>query len=250
MTPRSSSPAALHPLALHLAAAGLALAPVIWPAAAQAQQAAPGDVAELPTVSVNASAITDDSTPQHLQAPVNGGALGTRTQLETPFSTTVVTQNDIKNAQPRKLGDLFVNDASVTDTSGGQHALAAYRGRTVILEWTNHECPYTVKHYATGNMQALQAAATGAGAIWLTVVSSRPGSQGFVGAAEADRLTARRNARPTGVVLDPTGQFGRLFGARTTPHMYIIDGAGLLVYMGAIDDRPTASHASVKGARN
>jgi hypothetical protein len=139
---------------------------------------------------------------------------------------------------------------SVTDTSGGQHALASYRGRTVILEWTNHECPYTVKHYATGNMQALQAAATGAGAIWLTVVSSRPGSQGFVGAAEADRLTASRNARPTGVVLDPTGQLGRLYGARTTPHMFVIDGAGLLAYMGAIDDRPTASHASVKGARN
>src|SRR6185437_13766229 len=126
MTPRSSSPAALHPLALPLAAAGLALAPVIWPAAAQAQQAAPGDVAELPTVSVNASAITDDSTPQHLQAPVNGGALGTRTQLETPFSTTVVTQNDIKNAQPRKLGDLFVNDASVTDTSGSYSGWSSY----------------------------------------------------------------------------------------------------------------------------
>ena len=139
---------------------------------------------------------------------------------------------------------------SVTDTGGGQHALAAYGGKTVILEWTNHECPYTVKHYATGNMQALQAAAAGSGAIWLTVVSSRPGSQGFVGAAEADRLTASRDARPTGVVLDPTGQLGRLYGARTTPHMFIVDGAGVLAYMGAIDDRPTASHASVKGARN
>lgn len=139
---------------------------------------------------------------------------------------------------------------SVTDTGGGQHVLAAYGGKTVILEWTNHECPYTVKHYATGNMQALQTAATGSGTIWLTIVSSRPGSQGFVGAAEADRLTASRNARPTGVVLDPTGQLGRLYGARTTPHMFIIDGAGLLVYMGAIDDRPAASHASVKGARN
>jgi hypothetical protein len=139
---------------------------------------------------------------------------------------------------------------SVTDTGGGQHVLATYGGKTVILEWTNHECPYTVKHYATGNMQALQAAATGSGAIWLTVVSSRPGSQGFVGAAEADRLTTSRNARPTGVVLDPTGQLGRLYGARTTPHMFIVDGAGLLVYMGAIDDRPAANHASVKGARN
>jgi hypothetical protein len=139
---------------------------------------------------------------------------------------------------------------SVTDTKGGQHALAAYRGKTVILEWTNHECPYTVKHYATGNMQALQAAATGSGAIWLTVISSRPGSQGHVEAAEADRLTLSRNARPTGVVLDPRGTLGRLYEARTTPHMFIVDGAGLLVYMGAIDDRPTASPASVKSARN
>jgi hypothetical protein len=139
---------------------------------------------------------------------------------------------------------------SVADTRGVQHALAGYRGRTVILEWTNHECPYTVKHYATGNMQALQAQATGSGVIWLTVVSSRPGSQGHVEAAQADRLTASRNAKPTGVVLDPGGQLGRLYDARTTPHMFIIDGAGVLVYMGAIDDRPTASPASVKGARN
>jgi len=139
---------------------------------------------------------------------------------------------------------------TATDSGGGQQTLAGYRGKTVILEWTNHECPYTVKHYATGNMQALQAAATGSGAVWLTVVSSRPGGQGYVEAAEADRLTASRNARPTAVVLDPNGQLGRMYDARTTPHMFIIDGTGTLVYMGAIDDRPTASHAGVKGARN
>jgi peroxiredoxin len=137
-----------------------------------------------------------------------------------------------------------------TDTKGVQHALAAYRGKTVVLEWTNHECPYTVKHYATGNMQALQAAATGSGAIWLTVVSSRPGTQGHVDAAAADALTASRSAKPSAVLLDPTGQIGRLYDARTTPHMFVIDGAGTLVYMGAIDDRPTASHASVRGARS
>ena len=139
---------------------------------------------------------------------------------------------------------------TATDSKGAQRTLAAYRGKTVILEWTNHECPYTVKHYATGNMQALQAAAVGSGAIWLTVISSRPGGQGYVEAAEADRLTTSRSARPSGVVLDPRGQLGRLYDARTTPHMFIIDGAGLLVYMGAIDDRPSASHAGVKGARN
>jgi AhpC/TSA family protein len=141
-------------------------------------------------------------------------------------------------------------DFTASDSKGAPHTLAAYRGKTVILEWTNHECPYTVKHYATGNMQALQAAATASGAIWLTVVSSRPGEQGHVGTTEADRLTATRKARPTAVLLDPKGQLGRLYDASTTPHMFVIDGAGTLVYMGAIDDRPTASHSTVKGARN
>jgi peroxiredoxin len=141
-------------------------------------------------------------------------------------------------------------DFTATDSRGAAHSLAGYRGKTVILEWTNHECPYTAKHYATRNMQALQEAATGAGAVWLTVVSSRPGQQGYVDGAQADRLTATRNARPTAVLLDPKGQLGRLYEARTTPHMFVIDGAGQLVYMGAIDDRPTASPSSVKGARN
>jgi peroxiredoxin len=141
-------------------------------------------------------------------------------------------------------------DFTATDTKGTQHTLTAYRGKTVVLEWTNHECPYTGKHYATGNMQALQADATAAGVIWLTVVSSRPGEQGYVDAAQADRLTASRKAHPTAVLLDPSGRLGHLYGARTTPHMFVIDAAGTLVYMGAIDDRPTANPASVKGARN
>jgi peroxiredoxin len=139
---------------------------------------------------------------------------------------------------------------TATDSKGRQHALAAYKGKIVILEWTNHECPYTVKHYTTGNMQALQKATTDAGVIWLTVVSSRAGTQGHVNGLEADQLTDSRNAKPTAVLLDPDGNLGRLYGARTTPHMFIIDAAGTLVYMGAIDDQPTASPASVKGARN
>src|SRR5262245_13274736 len=92
-------------------------------------------------------------------------------------------------------------DFTATDTRGAAHTLAGYRGKTVILEWTNHECPYTAKHYATRNMQALQEAATGSSAIWLTVVSSRPGQQGYVDGTQADRLTATRNARPTAVLL-------------------------------------------------
>ena len=139
---------------------------------------------------------------------------------------------------------------TATDSKGRQHSLAAYKGKTVVLEWTNHECPYTVKHYATGNMQALQKSATEAGIIWLTVVSSRPGTQGHVNALEADKLTDDRGAKPTAVVLDPGGDFGRLYAARTTPHMFIIDPAGVLAYMGAIDDQPSANPDSVKAARN
>lgn len=137
-----------------------------------------------------------------------------------------------------------------TDTKGTEHTLADYRGKTVVLEWTNHECPYTAKHYTSGNMQALQSAATGSGVVWFSVISSRPGTQGYVEAAEADRLTTGREAHPTAVLLDSEGQIGRLYEARTTPHMFVIDGEGTLVYMGAIDDRPTASLASVEGARN
>jgi peroxiredoxin len=141
-------------------------------------------------------------------------------------------------------------DFTAADSKNKQHTLAGYRGKTVVLEWTNHECPYTVKHYATGNMQALQQSATDAGVIWLAVVSSRPGTQGYVEGLDADRLTEERNARPTAVLLDPKGGLGRLYGASTTPHMYVINRAGVLVYMGGIDDQPSANHATVKTARN
>jgi hypothetical protein len=139
---------------------------------------------------------------------------------------------------------------TATDSNGKQHSLAAYKGKTVILEWTNHDCPYTVKHYVTGNMQALQRSVVEGGGIWLTVVSSRPGTQGHVSGLEADRLTDERGARPAAVLLDPKGDLGRLYGARTTPHMFVIDRNGMLAYMGAIDDQPSANRATVKGARN
>lgn len=141
-------------------------------------------------------------------------------------------------------------DFSATDSRGRAHTLSSYRGKTVVLEWTNHECPYTVKHYATGNMQALQRTVTEGGSIWLSVISSRPGSQGYVEGPEADKLTKERKASPTAVILDPKGDLGRLYGAATTPHMYVINRDGVLVYMGGIDDQPSSSHTSVQRARN
>ena len=137
-----------------------------------------------------------------------------------------------------------------TSTSGAAVSLADYRGKLVILEWTNHDCPYVRKHYDTGNMQALQRETTGAGVIWLTVISSAPGEQGYVKPAQADELTTSRKAGPTAVLLDPKGEVGRMYGATNTPHMYVVDKAGLLVYAGAIDDQPTTRRGDVAGANN
>ncbi|MGF1605763.1 MAG: redoxin domain-containing protein [Rhodothalassiaceae bacterium] len=129
-------------------------------------------------------------------------------------------------------------------------SLDDFKGSPVILEWTNHDCPYVQKHYETTNMQSLQKRLTDQGAVWLTVISSAPGKQGHVAAAEAKQLTQSRQAAPSHVILDPDGQIGRLYEARTTPHMFVIDRAGVLRYMGAIDDKPSTRPATVNGARN
>lgn len=139
---------------------------------------------------------------------------------------------------------------SVVDASGQTRTLAEFAGRTVVLEWTNHECPFVRKHYETGNMQALQREAAAQGAVWLTVVSSAPGKQGHVTGARAQELTTGRNAAPTAVLLDASGAMGRAYAARTTPHMYVIGADGRLVFQGGIDDRSSADKATVQGARN
>lgn len=127
---------------------------------------------------------------------------------------------------------------SAVDADGRTQSLSRYRGKTVVLEWTNHECPYVKKHYS-GAMQALQRDATRDGVVWLSVVSSAPGEQGYITGPEAKQLTASRKAAPTAVLLDPSGALGRLYGAKTTPHMFVINGQGRLVYAGGIDDVPT-----------
>lgn len=135
------------------------------------------------------------------------------------------------------------------DSAGKPVSLGSFKGRTVVLEWTNHECPYVVKHYGTGTMQQLQRDATSKGVVWLTVISSSRGQQGHVEGLEADKLTADRKAAPTAVLLDADGKVGRLYGATTTPHMFIIDRTGMLAYRGAIDDKPSTSRESVSTAR-
>lgn len=135
-------------------------------------------------------------------------------------------------------------------TTGETLSLDQFRGQTVVLEWTNHECPFVVKHYTTGNMQATQAEANAAGVVWLTVITSPPGKQGYVTAAEADALTEQRGATPDYVILDPSGEIGTAYAAKTTPQMFVIDPEGTLRYDGAIDDKPSANHATVAGATN
>lgn len=141
-------------------------------------------------------------------------------------------------------------DFTAVDSNGVSHTLSDYLGQRVILEWTNHDCPYVRKHYNSGNMQSVQQAATADGIVWLSVISSAPGQQGYVSGDEANNLTASRGAYPSAVLLDPAGDVGHLYDARTTPHMYIIDEEGVLRYMGAIDDQPTTRASSVAIAHN
>jgi peroxiredoxin len=139
---------------------------------------------------------------------------------------------------------------TAVDAAGKARSLSEFKGKTVVLEWTNEGCPYVRKHYDSRNMQSLQSAATKDGVAWLTIVSSAPGMQGYLTAATAKAWKAREKAAPTDVLLDPKGVVGRAYEAKTTPHMYVIDKTGKLVYMGGIDDRPSSDPDSLKGAKN
>ncbi|WP_114395132.1 thioredoxin family protein [Oleisolibacter albus] len=137
-----------------------------------------------------------------------------------------------------------------TDTEGRSVSLADLRGKVVVLEWTNHGCPFVRKHYDSGNMQALQAEMTGKGVVWLTIASSAEGEQGHVTAAEAKaRMTAEKWAN-SHTLLDAKGSIGRAYDAKVTPHMYVIGKDGTLLYNGAIDDRPTAKIEDIAVAQN
>jgi len=135
-------------------------------------------------------------------------------------------------------------------TNGETVTLSDLRGKPVMLEWTNHDCPYVRKHYGSGNMQRTQRALTEGGVTWISIISSAPGKQGYVSAAEADQLSQSRGTYNDMLILDPSGEIGRLYGAKTTPQMFLIDAEGILQYMGAIDDRPSARSSSLEGATN
>jgi peroxiredoxin len=139
-------------------------------------------------------------------------------------------------------------DFTAVDSQGKSLSLSAFRGKTVVLEWTNADCPYTRKHYTSGNMQSIQAVAQKNGVVWLSIISSAPGKQGYVNGPAADALTESRGATPSAVLLDPTGTVGRIYGAKTTPHMFVIDKNGTMQYMGGIDSIATADAADIPNA--
>jgi peroxiredoxin len=139
---------------------------------------------------------------------------------------------------------------TATDSHGQTEALDQFRGKYVVLEWHNQGCPYTRKHYVSGNMQALQKQWTSKGVEWFTVISSAPGQQGFVTSDQENAYVAKMHAAPSAVLMDPGGKLGHLYNAKTTPEMFVIDPTGKLIYSGAIDDKPTPDSDDLRGADN
>jgi len=151
------------------------------------------------------------------------------------FSITTVTYAaDIKLQNPA-INEQAPNFQAV-NSYGKTIQLSDLKGSPVILEWTNHECPYVARHYNENNMQNLQKMARDEGVLWLSIISSTPGDQGHVSPEKANELTESRKASPSHVLIDESGELGMLYGAKTTPHMYMIDANGILRYKGAIDD--------------
>jgi peroxiredoxin len=164
-------------------------------------------------------------------------------------ATTCAAEIQLQNPSINTQAPNFV----AVNSYGQTIQLSDLRGSPVILEWTNHECPYVARHYDENNMQDVQKIARAAGIIWLSVISSTPGDQGHVSADKANALTDSRGASPAHVILDESGEVGMLYGAKTTPHMYMIDANGILRYKGAIDDIGRGMqffNASFKDAKN
>jgi peroxiredoxin len=141
-------------------------------------------------------------------------------------------------------------DFSSADAAGATRSLAEFKGRYVVLEWFNPECPFVRKHYGSGNLQGLQAAAAERGVVWLTVASSAPGKQGHLTPEQAGAAIQELGAKQEALLLDPDGTVGRRYGAKTTPHLFLISPEGRLLYAGAIDDRPSVDPDDIPGATN
>jgi len=154
----------------------------------------------------------------------------------------------------RARGGVVVGEAApdftLQDSKGAKHALSSYKGKLVVLEWVNYECPFVKRHYDTGNMQRLQRTYTGKGLVWLSVNSSAPGKQGHFAPDVVEAMLKERKAAASAYLLDSDGTVGRAYGAKTTPHMFVIDASGELIYAGGIDDKPSTDSTDVPGPKS
>jgi len=154
------------------------------------------------------------------------------------------------NANDKATVGQTAPDFTLVDSNGNEHNLSDFRGQFVVLEWLNHDCPFVRKFYNAGKMQELQEYYTGKGVVWLSIISSREGEQGHMTPAQINQANADKNVFATAVLIDEPGTVGRMYDARTTPHMFIINPDGVLIYDGAIDNKPTANPADIEGAEN
>lgn len=148
-----------------------------------------------------------------------------------------------------KIGEA-APDFSLTDTKGAQVSLSQYKGKYIVLEWFNYDCPFVVKHYGCGNMQNLQKEYMAKDVVWLSINSSAEGKEGHYSAEQTNQMASERNVASTAILSDSNGEVGNLYGAQTTPHMYIINPDGILIYQGAIDDKPSADAADIATSKN
>ena len=141
-------------------------------------------------------------------------------------------------------------DFSLTDAKGKTHSLSQYKGKYIVLEWFNPECPFVKKHYGGGNMQKLQQEYTGKGVVWFSIDSSALGSEGNLSPEQAEKVTTAWKTKQTALLLDPEGKAGRAYGAKNTPHMFVINPEGKVVYEGAIDSKATPNPADIPSSTN
>lgn len=168
---------------------------------------------------------------------------------------TAVTVFAAIGQSPAKEGEMAAIDKAapqfaLKDFAGKEYSLADFKGRYVVLEWTNMDCPFVKKHYNSGNMQDLQKTYTKKGVVWLRICSSAPGQQGNHDAKEIEKRIKEQKAMQTAYLVDAAGDVGRMYGAKTTPHMFVIDPQGTLIYAGGIDDKKSTDVADVKTATN
>ncbi len=152
-------------------------------------------------------------------------------------------------AQTAKIDEAAPN-FTLKDSNGNEHSLSDFKGKNVVLEWINYDCPFVKKHYDSGNMQSIQKKYTEAGVVWLAVCSSAEGKQGNFTNDEINSKSKAHNAAFTGYLIDTDGKVGKMYGAKTTPHMYVITKEGNLVYAGGIDDKATTSKDDIATSKN